>query len=192
MQAKTLSHYFTINILNDPDFPVHQVMTAVYMRLHQALVQLQQNHIGVSFPHYRKNPRTLGEILRLHGTQQDLAALREGVWLQQGVRDHIIVSDTMQAPQTDMHCHVSRVQPKYNKARLVRRQQRRKSLSYQEALELYEHFTPSTQRWPFVEMRSKSSAQTFPLFISQQLTSIEKTGVFSFYGLSSQATVPWF
>jgi len=40
----------------------------LYEKLHLALVNDRINNIGVSFPHYSVIPKTLGNLLRLHGT----------------------------------------------------------------------------------------------------------------------------
>lgn len=62
-------YYIDIRLLPDPEFPEHQLMGALYTKLHRLLVQLQANRIGVSFPGYQDSPPTLGSTLRLLGPE---------------------------------------------------------------------------------------------------------------------------
>lgn len=187
-----MNYYFDIHILADPDFPSHQILTALYMRLHHSLVELRETEVGVSFPQYQRRPRKIGAILRLHGSEKKLEVLLEGQWLQKGLRDHIQVSGIQAVPKDAGHCMVSRVQPKYNIERLIRRAQARKQLSYEEAEASYAEAKPSSEKWPFIQMRSQTTKQTFSLFIKQRQLEDQQQGEFSSYGLSSTATVPWF
>lgn len=187
-----MNYYIDIHIQKDPDFPINQIFTALYMRLHQALVELQENGVGVSFPQYQRTPRSIGSILRLHGNQERLGALLNGEWLQKGLRDHLKILEVTLVPEVSRFYLVSRVQPKYNVERLIRRFQSRKGISYEQAAEVYSAFKPSTEVWPFIQMRSQSRQQTFSLLINQRIVENRQIGIFSSYGLSSTATVPCF
>lgn len=188
-----MNYYFDIRILADPDFPNYQILSAVYNRLHKALVKLEQTNIGISFPEYQLKPRSLGSIMRIHGSKEDLSKLLNDSWLRTGLRDHIEVTETLPTPASVKHRFVSRVQPKLNIDRLIRRHQRRHNLSYEEAVAKYENAKLPSISLPFVRLRSQSTDQEFALFIEQgDLLDQSQVGTFNTYALSSNATVPWF
>ena len=188
-----MSYYFEIRILDDPDFPSYQILSAVYNRLHEVLVRFNCDHIGVSFPDYQLKPRSLGSKIRLYGSKEHLNQLLEDSWLKRGLRDHITVTELLPVPSGVKYCHFSRSQPKLNVERLIRRHQHRHDLSYEEAAAKYEGANLSNTSLPFVRIRSQSTAQEFALFIQQsELLDQPLEGVFNTYGLSSDATVPWF
>lgn len=192
MRVKPMNYYCDIQIVLDPDLTPNQIMTALFMRFHHALVDLNESQIGVSFPKYQKSPRDIGVVLRLHGAEGQLRELLSGRWLKQGIRDHINISPVTEVPDDAGFCVVSRVQPKYNRERLIRRYSQRHQLSYEEAALEYKDFVPSSAKWPFIQMRSQSRAQTFSLFVRQEQVGQQVKGGFSSYGLSSKTTVPWF
>lgn len=119
------SHYIDITLLPDPEFSPAHLLGARVAKLHRALVQLRAEHIGISFPGYSLRPRTLGDILRLHGTETELQSLMSQAWLQ-GMRDHVKVTGCVSVPPDAAHCVVQRRQFKTNVERLRRRRMRRK------------------------------------------------------------------
>ena len=82
-----MDHYLDIHLRPDPEVPAHQLMAALFAKLHRVLAQVQATTIGVSFPGYGLSPVTLGNTLRLVGPAVDLARLMEESWLT-GARDH--------------------------------------------------------------------------------------------------------
>ena len=84
------SHYIDITLLPDPEFSHAHLLGALVAKLHRALVQLKADDIGISFPRYNLRPRSLGDVLRLHGTEAALQRLMELPWLQ-GMRDHVLI-----------------------------------------------------------------------------------------------------
>ena len=83
-----MSHYLDILLRPDPEIAPHQLLAALYAKLHLALVQLKSSSIGVSFPDYAEKPSTLGNRLRLCGPAADLQKLMALPWLG-GLQDHI-------------------------------------------------------------------------------------------------------
>lgn len=188
-----MNYYFDIQILSDPDFPIHQILSVVYNRLHSTLVRLEQSQIGVSFPEYQLMPRGLGSKVRAHGSKEDLEKLLAEPWLQTGLRDHVEVSKILSIPTSVKYRFVSRAQPKLNVERLVRRYQRRHNLSYEEAVLKYEGVKAPKTSLPFIRLRSESTDQGFALFVKQgDLLDQPQMGTFTTYALSADATVPWF
>jgi len=184
--------YLEIRFLPDPEFPASFLMGALYAKLHRALVTLNARGIGVSFPDYSLAPRTLGDRLRLHGTRADLSQLMEQNWLK-GMNDHIQCSEVLPIPDSVEYRTVSRRQFKTSSERLRRRRMKRKGETYEQAASAIPDSVEQTPNLPFVHMRSASTGQPFTLFIEQgELVEHPREGEFSTYGLSRQATIPWF
>lgn len=188
-----MDSYIDIRLLPDPEFAQNQLMSALFAKLHRALVQRRTHDIGVSFPRLQAKPHTLGDHLRLHGTVQALQALMTLDWLS-GMRDHVSVTDLQSVPAETQYRVVRRVQSKSNPERLRRRLAKRHDLTEEQARERI----PDTVEnrllgLPFVTLRSQSNGQNFRLFVEQgELLRQPLTGTFSAYGLSNAATIPWF
>ena len=70
-----MDHHIDIDVRPDPEFPAHQLMNALYAKLHRALVAENSTRIGVSFPCFSLKTPHLGTRLRLHGDVAALSAL---------------------------------------------------------------------------------------------------------------------
>jgi CRISPR-associated endonuclease Csy4 len=83
-----VNHYLDIRLRSDPEFAPHQLMSALFSKLHRALVESGSQDIGVSFPEVDPKRPTLGGQLRLHGDASALQRLMALNWLV-GMRDHL-------------------------------------------------------------------------------------------------------
>ena len=186
------THYIDITLLPDPEFSHAHLLGALLTKLHRALVQLQADDIGISFPHYSLQPRSLGGLLRLHGSTAALQRLMAQPWLQ-GMRDHVRVTAPAPAPPDAPHRAVRRRQFKTNVERLRRRRMKRKSETPEQAAAAIPDSVERNAALPYAQLRSASTGQPFCLFIEQAPNPANATpGVFNAYGLSKTATVPWF
>lgn len=187
-----MDHYLEIRLLPDPEFSAPMLMGALYSKLHRALATLQSTRIGVSFPEYKRKPKSLGTMLRVHGDENALRHLQEMDWLK-GMRDHTHVSAVQPVPADAKHIVVQRRQFKTNAERLRRRRMKRKGESAEQAAQAIPSSVERKPDLPFLILRSQSTGQAFHLFIDQgQPQGGRKEGQFSCYGLSQQATVPSF
>lgn len=186
-----MHHYIDIHLRPDPEFAQHQLMAALFAKLHRWLAQTQSQRIAVSFPGYSESPATLGPILRLLGPVGELARLMEHDWLQ-GMRDHTDVHGMAVVPAEAVQRTLRRVQVKSSAERLRRRQMRRHNLSPEEALQRAPDSCAETLKLPYLRMSSASTGQQFKFFIRLGAPCPEAGGEFNAYGLSSTATVPWF
>ena len=186
------SHYIDIALRPDPEFSHTHLLSALIAKLHRALVQLQSSDIGISFPRYSLHPRTLGAVLRLHGSEAALQRLMGQPWLQ-GMRDHVQCTALQPVPPDAAPCLVHRRQFKTNAERMRRRRMRRKGESAEQAAAAIPDSIEQTPDLPYVQLRSASTRQPFCLFIDQQAVPSSMTaGGFNTYGLSLGATVPRF
>ncbi|WP_296942120.1 type I-F CRISPR-associated endoribonuclease Cas6/Csy4 [uncultured Massilia sp.] len=187
-----MDHYVDIDVRPDPEFPSHQLMSALYSKLHRALVALDSTNIGVSFPEAKRQPADLGKRLRLHGELAVLSTLMESSWLT-GMRDHVTITAPSRVPETARHCVVRRAQVKSSPERLRRRLMRRHEIDEQEAFARIPDHVARRLALPFVQWRSASTGQSFKLFIDQSGPQLEPVvGVFNTFGLGRGATVPFF
>ena len=201
-----MDHYVDIRLQPDAEFAPAMLMAALFTKLHKVLAAGAHQDIGVSFPQMdegdpaparasRKgaHPRyALGQVLRLHGTGLTLHKLLATDWLT-GMRDHVVCGAVLAVPTNARHRVVSRVQAKSSPERLRRRQMRRHGLTAEQAQERIPDSAAEELNLPFLTLRSQSTGQTFRLFIRlgpEQATAV--SGEFGAYGLSAQATVPWF
>ncbi len=187
-----MNHYLDIRLRPDPEFGPEQLMSALFSKLHRALVGLKSRDIGVSFPEVDAGRPTLGGCLRLHGEELALQRLMAMNWLS-GMRDHCRVGEIRTVPSSVSYRTVGRVQAKSSPERIRRRQMRRHDLTEAEAHARIPDSVATKLTLPFVSIRSQSTDQVFRLFIQHgECREAHQTGEFSSYGLSGSATVPWF
>lgn len=187
-----VSHYLDLRVVPDPETGAPQLMGALYDRLHLALVQRQLDRIGVSFPGYSTNPRGIGNVLRLHGSEQDLLDFRQSDWLK-GLRNHIHFSEISPTPEHAVWRTVYRKQFKTNADRMRRRRMRRHGESAEEAREAIPISVERRPDLPYLHLRSHSTGQAYCLFIALGPPQTDaRPGLFSRHGLSTEASVPCF
>jgi CRISPR-associated endonuclease Csy4 len=190
-----MDHYVDIDLHPDPEINAGHLMSALYAKLHRALVHGGGSDIGVSFPGHDSKVPHLGSKLRLHGGLVALTSLMAGGWLS-GMRDHIASAGPKPVPDNASYCAVRRVQAKSNPERLRRRLMRRHGVDAKEAQRRIPDSLAETVGLPYVQLRSASTDQTFRLFIDHRHPSLAAVapglGGFNAYGLSQTANVPWF
>ena len=186
------SHHIDIRVVPNPETNAAQLLSALYDRLHLALVQHRIEDIGVSFPGYSISPRSLGAVLRLHGHEAGLRNLLQEDWLK-GLRDHVRLSEVIAVPAGVPHRTVQRRQFKTNVERLRRRRMQRKGETEQQAQQAIPQTVERRPDLPYLQLRSRSTGQSFCLFIALgPLLESGTPGAFNSHGLSGQSTVPWF
>jgi CRISPR-associated endonuclease Csy4 len=186
------THYVDIKLAPDPEFGQAFLLGALYTKLHRALVQMGETGIGVGFPHYSTQPRTLGGTMRLFGSENSLELLLSTDWLR-GMRDHTVLSPLAVIPSLVQHRRLIRRQFKTNVDRLRRRRMLRKGETYNQSVIAIPSEVERQPGLPYIHVRSSSTGQTFCLFLFLGTPEPQQIdGVFNSYGLSRTATLPWF
>jgi CRISPR-associated endonuclease Csy4 len=188
-----MDSYIEITVKPDAEFTVPTLMNVVFEKLHHAFVKVANKDVGISFPMVTPESKTLGSVLRLHGTQPHLEKLQSTNWLQ-GMMDYTESSKILSTPQRTQFCQVRRIQVKSNADRLRRRFiKRHPDASVDTIKTLFDKSKEKHSKLPFLRIKSSSSQQQFRLFL-EHLPAQEKQikGEFNAYGLSNSATVPWF
>lgn len=185
-----MDHYLEIKLLPDPEFSVSLLMSALFSKLHRALVATSQGDIGVSFPHL--SAQQTGDVLRLHGPLAALQRLEQLQW-RKGLGEYTQVSTVEPVPISGSHCLVSRVQTQSNADRLRRRAMKRQGCSYEQACQQIPNHIEQRLHLPSIQLKSHSTGQRFRLFIRQTpCEAMTDNPIFSKYGLSQTSSVPWF
>jgi CRISPR-associated endonuclease Csy4 len=205
-----MNHYIDLRVRPDPEIATAHILNTVAGRLHLALVRLQSDDIGISFPRFRlvvlpsndappaadssrqlRKP-TLGDTLRLHGRHERLRQLMALDWLA-GLNDYVVAEGVRPVPLDVQHRIVARRQTHGNAERIRRRQMQRHGLTEQEARARIPDSVEKRLALPFLQLRSQTNGQAYRLFIEHTVCRNEATlGTFNTYGLSTLATVPWF
>ena len=184
-----MDYYIDIQVLPGSEFPDSIIINKLFSNLHKRLVDCGYGEIGVSFPKVNK---TLGSILRLHGLQASLQRLMNKNWVE-SLMDYITVSEMIKVPTDVRYRIVKRVQSKSSTERLLRRSVRKGWITEEEAVLRAENKIDKKLSLPYVSLKSHSTGQMFNVFIEHGSILINPVeGVFSAYGLSTVATIPWF
>ena len=183
-----MNHYVDIKLLPDAEIPVTVLMNATYIKLHKALCDIGAKSIGASFPKYKL---TLGNVLRLHGSQIDLSALQQHNWLG-GMNGYTNLSEVLPVPANVHYRTVSRIQMTMSQSKL-NRLIKRGSISQEEEKEYRAKMFTKGLDNPYVELVSSSNGQKYRRYIEfGPLHDNPTEGDFDQFGLSKIATIPWF
>ena len=184
-----MQYYIDIKVLPDLETSAPVLMNNLFAKLHRQLVTVAKGEVGISFP-FACN--TLGDTLRLHGSDAVLDSMMATPWLK-GLRDYTTVTAVTSIPnKIKGYQTVKRVQAK--SANNKRKRSIAKGwLSEEQAI----HSIPDTQArhltLPFVQIQSLSNGNAMRIFIAHSALMTElTTGTFSSYGLSVTTTVPVF
>lgn len=183
-----MEYYIDIQLLPDPEFSEQDLLNALFAKFHRTMNQVVPGQIGVSFP---KVQNRLGDTLRLHGSQSALSNLMENNWLQ-GMKDYCQFTELLAVPDDCQYRTVKRVQAKsaHNKRK---RSVAKGWLTVEEAEERIPESQQRKLKLPYLEMRSLSNGNRMRIYVDHgKLQSTSQAGKLNSYGLSAEATVPWF
>lgn len=183
-----MEYYIDVTILPDPEFPSSVLLNSFYSKLHKALYDMGSKNIGVSFPKYSI---TLGNLIRLHGTNSDLEQLGISKFVGSMI-SYVQISEIKKVPSNVRHRIISRKQPTLSQAKL-RRLIKRGSIKENEISNYEGRRLTEKQEGPYIDLISNSNGQRHRRYITFGPFLDEPTrGNFDFFGLSKEATIPWF
>lgn len=187
-----MAYFIDIHLLPDPEVARNHLLSALYSKLHRALVQHARGDIGVAFPGHDGQHQSLGSCLRLLGSQEALSALMAREWLA-GMRDHVRLTSAAPIPDDAAQLSLRRVQVKTSPERLRRRQMKRHGLTETQARERVPDSVGKTLRLPFVQLASASTGQNFRIYFRlDSANGAAPATEFNTYGLAQSGTVPCF
>lgn len=187
-----MDHYIDIKVKPNSEISTNQILAAILTELHKAMYTIHTNLVGISFPDIDTDQHSLGSRLRLHSSKSLLEQLISERSLSR-MTDYAEITMALKVPLLLKHRTFQRVQVKSNPERLRRRYIRRHGTDELETIARIPDSVTKTLQLPFLQLASKSTGEYFKLFISPGVILDEPvSGLFSSYGLSRGATVPWF
>jgi CRISPR-associated endonuclease Csy4 len=189
------THYIDITLLPDPEFSHTHLLGALVAKLHRALVQGRTTDIGVSYPQHVAQPlsrRTLGSVLRLHGTPDALQRLKAQDWLK-GMRDHTRSAKCAPCRPTRRTARCAGASSRPTPTACAAAACSARGETADQATTAIPDSVERQPDLPFVQLRSGSTGQPFCLCVEHgPLLTQPVSGTFNAYGLGHEATVPWF
>ncbi len=184
-----MDYYIDIQVQPDAEMRANVLLNKVYTKLHKTLHSLKATDIGVSFPQYRI---VLGNIIRIHGNKKRLEEFQTLTWLG-GMVGYCKVSEVLPVPQKVVYRTISRKQASLSNAKLRRLQKRGKISSPEEVKQYKQVMFRNGLDNPYMELVSASTGKTYRRYFQfGELLSTPVFGDFDSFGLSKNATVPWF
>lgn len=183
-----MDHYIDITLKPDAEMRENVLLNMAYAKLHKALFDLTCTTIGVSFPDYQV---ILGKRIRLHGAITELEKLQSQNWLE-ALAGYCRVSAVQKIPQQVQHRLIARKQSNMTHAKLNRLIRRGTIAPEQVQKYKAKMFTMGLDN-PYVDLISTSSGERHRRYFEfGELQSEPVSGTFDCFGLSKQATIPWF
>jgi len=183
-----MDYYLDIKIVPDEEVPIYFIRNKVYSKFHKALFSLNSTDIGVSFPNYKDK---LGNVIRLHGSENSLLKLQETNWLG-GLSGYCDTSPIQGIPNKVVYRTISRKQSNMTEAKL-RRLIIRGSITQDEAKGYKTKMFQTGLNIPYLELDSSSNGHKHRRYIAfGEPVKVLIEGEFDFFGLSKTATIPWF
>jgi CRISPR-associated endonuclease Csy4 len=183
-----MDYYIDIQIKPDAEMRENVLLNKVYSKLHKALYALKSTEIGVSFPKYKI---MLGDVIRIHGSENKLTELQDTNWLG-GLVGYCEVSTIQEISGNVMYRTVSRIQTNMTEAKL-RRLIKRGSISQEEMKQYKAKIFQQGLDNAYFELESTSNNQKYRRYIEfGELKNQKTTGQFDSFGLSKKATIPCF
>ena len=184
-----MDHYLDIRVEPDPEITAPALMNNLFAKFHRTMAQVCHGRVAVSFP---RHARTLGDVLRLHGNRHALELLMAQPWLK-GLRDYTKIGNILPVPEkVKGYRTVSRVQKK-SPHNLRKRSVAKGWLTEEEARQQIPDSRQPQLSLPYLQLQSLSSKSVMRIYVRHgEITSQAAEGKFSSYGLSRQATIPWF
>lgn len=184
-----MNHYLNITLHPDAEMPATVLMNAICAKLHKALFDSRSTSIGISFPKYDV---TLGNVLRIYGSEADLQKLHSANWLG-GMNGYCKFSEVTAVPANAKHRTVSRKQSTMSQSKLKRLLKRGTITDDKVKDYKAKMFAEKGLDKPWLDFVSGSNGQRHRRYIELgELQDQPITGEFDQFGLSKTATVPWF
>lgn len=195
-----MKYYRDIKLLSVAEISFGFLWKKVYQQIHLALVEAGNKQIAFSFPNYsfnvedKKNKPNLGEVLRVFAHSiEELESMELAKWLER-LSDYVQIGRILQTPEVTEFVQFKRKQFKFHDDIVKRAQHQadRRGISLEEALKHFEGYNSQQNKLPFIMCQSLSTNQEYKIFIEQKKSTNEIKGSFDTFGLSKEATVPWF
>jgi CRISPR-associated endonuclease Csy4 len=189
-----MDSYFNIKAIPDPEMLQSAVVGQLMQAMH-FLLPSYAGRVGLGFPGYGQS-RTLGGILRVHGSAEDVQKLENEVKDNSIFRSYALVTSVEKIPnRVNGYAEYRRfhVKGESHYRRLEKRHKARGTWTPELEKAIAEKYQ-EPMKCPHVALKSRSTGQPkFMLFVKKLERGEAIGGVFNSYGLSVDgATVPLF
>lgn len=188
------THYFELKAIPHTELLQSEVLAHLMQQLHRQL-PAYGGQIGISFPAYGQQ-RTLGDIIRIFGTEAHLTQLHQQLYQQQEVKNYGLISNINPVP-AHINKHYCYQRQHIKGTSDLRRAEKRLSAQQLPPEEIQQRLQNKLNKMgncqlPHLHFKSASTQQTMTLFIKRTMKLKEHHGTYNSYGLSNNATVPDF
>lgn len=183
-----MQYFIEIKLQKNKELKPNILLNNVYTNFHRRLYDMNCKTIGVSFPDYRV---ILGVRLRIHGSVDDLTTMQSVDWLGD-LKQYCMMSDVETIPPSVQYRTISRVQSTMTQAKL-RRLIKRGTIPEEEIKKYKVEMLKKGLDNPYVELVSASNGKLHRRYFQfSELQNESVSGEFDTFGLSKEATLPWF
>jgi len=183
-----MDHYIDLHLKPDAEVGEAELSSKVYTKFHKALVTLNTDQIGISFPDVNIKP---GCLFRFHGEKGLLHDLQRLGWIGP-LSGYCQISDVLAVPANVHYRTISHKRSNLSRAKL-RRLIARGSIDKEGEKRYKIKMLSQGFDSPYLDLLSSSTGQLHRKFFEfGELQSNVVIGKFDSYGLSKTATIPWF
>jgi len=180
--------YIELNLKPDAEMHEAELSSKIFTKFHKALVKLNTNQIGISFPQAHIK---LGKVFRIHASTSILNDLQGLDWLG-ALSGYCHISDTLTVPEHAQFRVISDKKSNLSNAKL-RRLIARGSIDKEGEKRYKIKMLSQGFDNPYLDIFSSSTGQVHRKFFEfSDIKDKPVEGVFDSYGLSKAATIPWF
>lgn len=190
-----MKNYIEIELTAGFEMPYHVLLSKIVQQLHFGFLN---KSLGLSFPQYNKKRHTIGNLIRIFGTVEELEEFNITEVLNRYL-NNVIISEILDVPVKCKYGSYYRYRPNFGHTlagieRVARRKAKRSGMTYEEAfLHLSSFNIGVDDELPFISIKSVSTGGIFRLHINYTECSAENVVEnFNSYGLSKVNTVPVF
>lgn len=186
------SHYVEIACSKSGEITCSQVIGEAFHCAHIAISESEDRGVGVSFPEIGKSG--VGSKLRIFGSEASLCRVLEHPALSR-INGYAKVSAIVAVPARSKHRVIRRLREKavnaYTPAHIARLARRNAKRGTQPGNQ--KQVQHASTKPAYILARSHSNGQRYSIFLDVgPIIDTPTSGVFNSYGLSHEATTPWF
>jgi CRISPR-associated endonuclease Csy4 len=184
-----MNFYLDININPHLDIHSNKAMGFLFQNVHKSIVALGIGKIAISFP--KAGQYSVGSILRLHGSEHDLSLFVTNDFLIR-IKPYSFLSNVKAIPNEVLFKKISRIRSNMSKSKL-NRLLRRGTITADKISGYMDKMLKNSLNNSYIDLYSESTNRTFRMFFQfSEILSNPSEGEFDSYGLSDEATIPWF
>lgn len=183
-----MNYYIDVTLKPDSEMRINLLLNKVFTKFHRLLSSMKATHIGVSFPKYTV---TLGNVMRIHGTKENLTEMQGRDWVGD-LQSYCHMTSVLTVPTQIRYRTISRKQANMSNSKLNRLLARGAIAPDQAQAYKAKMFKHGLSN-PYLELESASNGHKHRRYlVFGDIIDNPTMGSFDQFGLSRQGTIPWF